>query len=172
MSGSLIKISETTVSSDVGSVTLTGIDSTYDVYMVTYNNVQNASDNTNLSLRFTESGTANTTTNYDVSYRYLKSNTASSNNNYTNVNQAYLNFGVGASTNETQQGTIYIFNANNSSQYTFFTSESTYANVFTQNWGGAGGGVFTVNSSVDGVNFLMTVGDISSGTFKLYGLKK
>ena len=172
MEGSLIKISEATVSSEVSDISVTGIDSTYDVYMITYYNVQNASDNTNLSLRFTEGGTPNTTTNYDVAYKYLKSNAASSNNTYTNVNQAYLNFGVGASTNETQQGTIYIFNANNSSQYTFFTSESTYANVFTQNWGGAGGGVFTVASAVDGVNFLMTVGNIASGTFKLYGLKK
>jgi hypothetical protein len=34
MAGSLIKIEETTVSSAVASVTLTGIDSTYDVYMV------------------------------------------------------------------------------------------------------------------------------------------
>ena len=32
MAGSLIKIQETTVSSAVASVTLTGIDSTYDVY--------------------------------------------------------------------------------------------------------------------------------------------
>lgn len=172
MAGSLVKIDEEVVSSAVASLTLTGIDSTYDVFMVTYYNVQNASDNTNLSLRFTESGTANTTTNYNVAYKYLKSNTTFSNNGYANVNQAYLNFGVGASTNETQQGVIYIFNANNSSEYTYFTSESTYANVFTQNWGGQGGGVFTVASAVDGVNFLMTVGNISSGTFKLYGLKK
>ena len=137
MSGSLIKISESTVSSAVASVTLSGIDSTYDVFMVEYHNVQNASDNTNLSLRFTESGTVNTTTNYDVAYKYLKSNTTFANTGYTNVNQAYLNFGVGASTNETQQGVIYIYNANQSAQYTYFTSESTYANVFTQNWGGA-----------------------------------
>ena len=34
MAGSLIKIAETTVSSAVASVTLTGIDSTYDVYKV------------------------------------------------------------------------------------------------------------------------------------------
>ena len=34
MAGSLIKIDEEIVSSAVASVTLTGIDSTYDVYMV------------------------------------------------------------------------------------------------------------------------------------------
>ena len=39
MPGSLVKIDEEIVSSAVASVTLTGIDSTYDVYMVTSNNV-------------------------------------------------------------------------------------------------------------------------------------
>ena len=39
MAGSLIKIDEEIVSSAVASVTLTGIDSTYDVYMVVLNNV-------------------------------------------------------------------------------------------------------------------------------------
>ena len=44
MAGSLIKIDEEIVSSAVASVTLTGIDSTYDVYMVRLNNVQPETD--------------------------------------------------------------------------------------------------------------------------------
>lgn len=171
MSGSLIKITETTVSSAVASVSLTGIDSTYDVYVVKFNDVAPASDNTNLSLRFTESGTANTTANYDVAFQLMK--TASNTNSaYTNVNQAYLNLQVGNATNETSQGEIYIFNASDSGEYTYFTNQNAYTNVFTQIAGASGGGVFTVESAVDGVNFLMTVGNIASGTFKLYGLKK
>ena len=37
MAGSLIKVAETTVSSAVASVTLSGIDSTYDVYKIIVN---------------------------------------------------------------------------------------------------------------------------------------
>ena len=40
MAGSLIKIDEEIVSSAVASVTLTGIDSTYDVYQVVISNAQ------------------------------------------------------------------------------------------------------------------------------------
>ena len=59
--GSLIKIDEEIVTSAVASVTLTGIDSTYDVYMVRFNNVLGTSEPTNFSYRMTESGTANST---------------------------------------------------------------------------------------------------------------
>ena len=43
MAGSLRKIDEEIVSSAVASVTLTGIDSTYDVYKVVINNLQSGS---------------------------------------------------------------------------------------------------------------------------------
>ena len=38
--------------------------------------------------------------------------------------------------------------------------------------GRQGGGVLTVAQATDGVKFFMSSGDIDSGTFKLYGLKK
>ena len=40
MPGSLVKITETTVSSGVSSVTLTGIDSTYDVYKFVFSGLE------------------------------------------------------------------------------------------------------------------------------------
>ena len=58
MSGSLIKIAETTVSSAVSSVTLTGIDSTFDVYMVTINNLDPDTNSQKFRIRFTVSGSA------------------------------------------------------------------------------------------------------------------
>ena len=62
--GSLIKIDEEIVTLAVASVTLTGIDSTYDVYQLVISNYQSAS-NQSISMRDTESGTPNTTANYD-----------------------------------------------------------------------------------------------------------
>jgi hypothetical protein len=38
--------------------------------------------------------------------------------------------------------------------------------------GQQGGGVLTVTSAVDGVNFFTSAGDINSAVFTLYGLKK
>jgi len=48
MAGSLIKIDEAIVTSAVASVSLLGIDSTYDVYMVRYNNVTAGTDRSTL----------------------------------------------------------------------------------------------------------------------------
>ena len=76
MPGSLIKIAETTVSSATASVTLTGINSTYDVYMVKYNNVVPSTDGQVLKLRVTTSGTPDSDSQYDDSIMFMKSDGA------------------------------------------------------------------------------------------------
>ena len=174
MAGSLIKIAETTVSSAVASVTLTGIDSTYDVYVFQYNNVESATVNKYMSLRFTESGTANTTSNYDYAYKVLKANTTFANASGSNGTFFYTHQNLfSTDAGQANNGTIYIFNANNASEYTFMTIEGTAFGASNLSWGNQGGGVFTVTSAVDGVHFYMEdTGNLDKGTFTLYGLKK
>jgi len=174
MAGSLIKIAETTVTSAVASVTLTGIDSTYDVYVFQYNNVESATVNKYMSLRFTESGTANTTSNYDYGYKVLKANTTFANASGTNGTFFYTHQNLfSTDAGQANNGTIYIFNANNSSEYTFMTIEGSAVGASDLLWGNQGGGVFTVTSAVDGVHFYMEdTGNLDKGTFTLYGLKK
>ena len=185
MAGSLIKVDEFTISSPVASVILGGgssgssglnasIDSTYDVYMVEMSNVEIATASKYIAMRVTESGTANTTTNYDAAYKNLRADTTFNNSNYQNLSYFYtINNVMGNTANQTLNGIKYIFNANNSSEYTFFTNEiSAYSNPATL-WGNTGGEVFTSTSSVDGVQFfLYDTGNIDNGTFTLYGLKK
>jgi len=173
MAGSLIKIDEEIVTSAVASVTLTGIDSTYDVYMVVYNNAKVSADGTTkIRMRFTESGTPNTTANYDRASKFLR--TVVSFGNLSNTNQTSFNTdsNIGNDTGEHQNKVYYIFNANNSSEYTFMTEEATQVASSGELSGQQGGGVFTVTSAVDGVNFFSTGGDINSAVFTLYGLKK
>ena len=55
---SLVKLSEASVS-NVGSVTLTGITSAFNVAVVYYSNVVPANDAADLQYQFTEGGTAN-----------------------------------------------------------------------------------------------------------------
>ena len=175
MAGSLIKINEEIVTSAVASVTLTGIDSTYDVYMVRFNNVIWTADNNNLVLRVTESGTPNTTSNYDVAYKELDATGAFDNRYATNLTFHYINIQVGndPTYNEQSNGVMYIFNANNSGEYTFFTNETVFLNPFSGGlYGSQGGGVFTSASTVDGLNIFFSTGSINSGKFVMYGLKK
>ena len=173
MAGSLVKIAETTVSSAVASVTLTGIDSTYDVYMVRFNNVAPETDATNLRVRFTVSGTPDSSSNYDRALKKL--NASSSFGNTSSTNQDHLrtsSAGIGTGTSEVDNGILYLFNFNNASEYSFITVEETLFSSAETHSGNQGGGVLTVAQACDGIQFLMSSGNIDGGTFKLYGLKK
>ena len=173
MAGSLIKIAETTVSSAVSSVTLTGIDSTYDVYQVIYNNAKVSQDGTSkIRMRFTESGTPNTTANYDRASKFLRTVVSFGNLSDTNQTSFDTDSSIGNATGEHQNKIFYIFNANNSSEYTFMTEEATQVASTGELSGQQGGGVMTVQSQVDGVNFFTSAGDINSAVFTLYGLAK
>jgi len=173
MAGSLIKIDEEIVTSAVASVTLGGSDwdSSYDVYMVRYNNVLPVNDNVLLSNRVTVSGTADTTANYDYAYKLLQANTTFSNVSATNDTDNVLGTN-GTGGNESTNGIMYLFNFNNASEYSFGTVENTLREADTNLRGIQGGYVHTVAQACDGIQFFYASGNIDSGTFTLYGLKK
>ena len=171
MAGSLIKIAETTVSSAVASVTLTGIDSTYDVYMVKMNNVLSDTDGTLISIRFTASGTPDTSANYDRAFKLLRTTTTFGFGADVNQTSFITNF-LGTAGNEQSNGIFYCFNFNNASEYSFMTAETTERINTGELQGAQGGAVLTVAQATDGVHFFLSSGNYTSGTFTLYGLKK
>ena len=164
----LVQVATNTVTSATASVTLVGINSD-DVYQLVLNNVAPASDNYYLRLKFTESGTANSTSNYDYAQMYMQTGGAFldlSGTNSAGVN--ITNHTNGTGTSETTNGIFPIYNANNSSEYTFMTTESSNVDSSNDNYGSQGGIVFTVASAVDGVYLYYSTGNIASGTFTLY----
>ena len=173
MAGSLIKIDEEIVTSAVASVTLTGIDSTYDVYMVACNNIF-FDTNDDMRIRFTVSGSADTSANYDYAHKAMYADTAFGNTGITNATSLDTNQSTGTSSNFQINTIMYLFNFNNASEYSFVTYENANRNT-TQSRTGlfAGGGVLTVAQATDGVTFfLSSSANIAGGTFTLYGLKK
>jgi len=173
MAGSLIKIDEEIVTSAVASVTLTGIDSTYDVYMVRFNNFVPTTDGHSPQMRVTESGIPNTTANYDVAQKNLFADTTFGNGSATNQTK-FLGFSaVGNSAGESSNCIMYLFNFNNASEYSFCTWEGTGVEADGNGAGRQGGGVFTSTSACDGVQIIVSSGNIDTGSkFTLYGLKK
>ena len=172
MAGSLIKIDEEIVSSAVSSVTLTGIDSTYDVYMLKVNNFIAATDGTDMKIRVVESGTPNSTANYDIAAKVLRSDTTFGNDRNTNDTSFDCSTAIGNDTGEAANWIFYIFNAYNSSEYTFFTQEMTMLSNSAVLIGRQGGCVFTSASQVEGIQMFAGSGNIDNGTFTLYGLAK
>jgi len=173
MAGALVKISETTVSSAVSSVTLTGIDSTYDVYMLKTFGIEASTSGASLHGRVTVGGSPDTTSNYDFSAKNMVSTATFLNESYTNFDyMALSNATYEATTGSASNGIYYLFNFNNSSEYSFVTQEETAFRHDSILHGRAGGFVSTVAQSCNGLNFFMSSGNIEAGTFTLYGLKK
>ncbi len=185
MAGALILVDEFTTSSAVSSVTIGGgssgsssynfaIDSTYDVYQLVLESVSSETDAKNLYMRVTKSGTAQTDSNYDWAYKALRSDTTFGNNG--GDNNSYFpvtNYSSGTGTSEGVNGVMYLFGFSNASEGTFYTMENASLTSGELLISGTGGGLHTVKSVSDGLNFYYSSGNVASGSnFKLYGLKK
>ena len=175
MAGSLVLIQETTVSSATASVSLVGIDSTFDVYKVVFNNVLPDTDTQTLCARPTISGTMDTGGNKDFAYKILRAGASYQNTNLQNSDFIQVSFilGTGTSSQEKANGVMYLFNFNNTSEYKFMTLEESNLRHTGELTGNQGGAVFKNSSDTcDGLGFFFSSGNIASGTFKLYGLVK
>ena len=174
MAGSLIKITETTVSGTPSTVQLLGIDSTYNVYVVKYFNVRPTTDDKDLFCRVTVSGTADSSTEYDYSYKQLRADTTFGNTANTNESSWRLEYAIGnVAGEEMANATMYLFNFYNSSEYSLMTLEGVNRLQGQNLLGETGGGVQTVTQSCDGLEFFWEDSStFASGTFKLYGIKK
>ena len=164
----LVQVNTTTITSatKTSSLEVTGIN-TDDVYLFAFNNLNVEADIT-LFLRFTESGTVNSTANYDYSRKQL--NAGGAFGNVSGANQTAVNMQVVTDTTCYGNGLIYLYNFNNSSEYSFCTFETGLANTgYSDTTGSSGGATFTSTSSCDGIALVTSAGyEINSGTYTLY----
>tara|TARA_Y100000114_G_scaffold96388_1_gene89698 strand:+ start:1277 stop:1825 length:549 start_codon:yes stop_codon:yes gene_type:complete len=182
MAGSLIKIDEFTISSGVSSVIIGGgsggssglnvsIDSTYDVYILNFNNVKGDADTAQARFRVTTSGSADTSSNYDRAHKIPR--TAGQFAKVYTTNGTYWIYNeIGTATGEQLNGIMYLYNFNKAGEYCYYTLETAERISSGELQGVAGGGVHTVTQACDGIQMFASSGNLTSGTFTLYGLKK
>jgi len=165
----LLQVATNTVTSGVSSVVLTGIDDD-SVYLVTINNVQPVTDNKNLQMRVTKSGTAQSDSEYDTAGKNLKASGSFGNSSGTNATSVTFAFSLGNATNETANAILYLYNFANASEFSFITAESCFLDKTPSLIGFQGGYVHTVASASDGVSFEMESSvNINTGAkFTLY----
>ena len=169
--GSLELIESQTVSG-VSSVIFDEIqESKYDVHFLQANNYQPAG-NDFLAIRFYESGVLETASVYQhaLQYGYLPHTSSGAFGANTSTGVSYLRYLPNETSTSTRsgQGYCYIYNAGNSSKYTFYTQQTMGHDFF---W--FGGGLLPQASTVDGIYlFGGSTGSNMSGTFKLYGMKQ
>ena len=119
-------------------------------------------------MRVTTSGTADSDSEYDKASYVFKANAAFSTTTDENEAQWRINGTVGTATGEQTNHIIYLYNFNDSGEYSLYSNESAKLNGSTILDSYQGSGLHTVTESNDGVNFFFTSGDIESGTFTLY----
>ena len=173
MGGSATKglkfISELTMDGTASSYSLTSIEeSTYNVHFVTAQNVYIATNGDRLKLRFIESGTIETSSVYDYA---SQQNSPAGHNETKTDNSDSLAFikNTGTSYNSVANGQMYVYNAGNSSTYTFNSYHSTAWDASGNYYSWFGSGHLHQNSTVDGFNFYSSAN--ISGTVRLYGVQ-
>ena len=167
----LAQVATNTVTSATAYVDLIGT-TTDDVYMISIVGMTIDTDNRTPALRVLASGSPKTT-NYKGAHKNLYANAAFNVGYYQTAsstgNQMYISTNNGTGTGEALNGILYLFNFNNSSEYSFVTYEMSVFDKDARLAGRQGGGVNTTQEAHNGIRvFLDGTGNIDGGTFTLY----
>ena len=171
MAGSLIKIDEEIVTTAVNSISLTGIDSTYDVYKIVTSKVDLVS-NGYQRIRFISSGGVDSSSVYDTAFLELTAYTAFSQLRFTNDDKIYYWNYSGNASSHIGGSVLYVFNPFNSSSYTFVQHQTvSYENANNSLRGDKGIGVQKTSVQNTGINFFPMTGNYDNITVNVYGVK-
>ena len=171
--GQLELIETQTVSSDVATVSFDSIqESTYNVHFITVNNFQPATDNRHLAFRLKVNGT--TTTGFDYQYAMSQNNITNGGREHRSGNDTkiWLAYNSSFNSGEGSSGYLYVYNAGDSSKYTFLTSQFTTFRDTAEIQTNFNSGVRDVAGACDGFEFATSGGNITEGVFSCYGIKE
>tara|TARA_Y100000004_G_scaffold23966_1_gene24203 strand:+ start:133 stop:696 length:564 start_codon:yes stop_codon:yes gene_type:complete len=161
--------------SNTATVDFTSIDTSYNVHFFTFNNLQRE-DSTgfaDMRIQFYESGVLETASVYQYAQQY--GGTGGAFGELKSTGDSGIDITADTASADISNGYIYLYNAGDSSKYTFTTN---------QNWWQVGAtgymffasGVLPQTSTVDGVRFLLknskTFNATTTGTISLYGIKE
>ena len=164
----LFQVATSTVTGTPTTVSLTGINDD-SVYLVAYNNVTVSSSGIEMMARVTVGGTADSSSEYDNAFKFFRSDGSFS--NASNQNGTVFDFKPQqVSAGRSANGLLYLYNFNNSSEFSFITVEHSFywsgSNGFS---GHIGGSVQTEAQACDGIQFLCSgSGTYVTGIFTLF----
>jgi hypothetical protein len=170
--GQLELIETQTVSSNVATLSFDSIkENTYNVHFCTYSNFKSDVDNRHLGLRFKVNGT--TTTGFDYKAA-MQRNTASTGVDLSQGNDTkiWLAYNTGTGTGESLSGYFYMYNAGDSTKYTFLTAHNIGLNRDPNTETHFLSGVRDEIGAVDGIEFKPSGDNIASLDVSLYGIKE
>ena len=171
--GQLELIETKTVTSSTASLIFDDIkEDIYDVHFVTWNNFQSTVANKRLVMRFYESGTEESASVYQWSYQtmgvYFEGE-----NQTTSDSSIFLGTNTTTTSAQSDSGYVYIYNAGDSTKYTFTSSHATglyQSGPHLRNH--FGGAALPQTSVVDQFKFFSTAtSNIEHVVMSLYGIR-
>ena len=167
-----LELIETKSISGVSSAVFTDIkQDIYNVHFVSINNMQVATDNTDLRIRFYENGVEETGSVYQIAYQYGSALGSFGEVKSTAYTYLRANFNTGNATNEVSNSYLYFYNLGDSSKYSFMTEQGTTQDQNNTFYFQFGSGVMTQASTVDQIKLYNASGNFSA-TASLYGIKE
>ena len=155
------------------------LDDTFPIYKFVCTNIHAATDNKDLLVKFRDGGT-----NYDATCTTTmfssRSNEADDDTGLgyeTSQDEAQqtggvkLSVGLGTGNDESTSGELLLFNPSSTTFIKHFISTFPVIHhaEYSYNW--YKGGYANVTAAIDAVQFVMSSGNIDTGTIKLYGIK-
>lgn len=163
----------TATASTSATIEFTGLSSTYHKYVVVITDVDVDTDNTQFNMRTsTDNGSTwdSGATDYDWAYIYRRSNNTEANGGAEDDDHIEFFQFTGSGTNELWAANVEIF-AHADTEYTYTLCNFTKADTAARYNVGFSGGRRVSAGDVDAIQFYMSSGNFTTGTFKLYGVK-
>ena len=164
--GSLVLITATNVTTSVADVSFTGLNSTYDLYIVDIINCLPSTNSSSLRLRTSTDGGST----YDNGASDYKSKTNSETSVQTS-SSILITFGISNATGKAGISAILTICTPSVSRNCLVYWNGGFqdtSSLYTLD----GTGFRDATTDVDAIQFSMSTGNIESGTFNLYGVKK
>jgi hypothetical protein len=171
--GGLVPISTVNITSSTASAEFTsGIDSTYDSYVIKMQDLHPVSDNVSLSMTISTNGGSSYVTS---SYVYAHRGALKNGNELTAYDESAsdirpFNNSFGNANAENGIGEVVINKPSSSAAYTTFYGQSVNVNASGDVGQSVFGALYPATTAVDAVKFAFTSGNIERGRFTLYGV--
>ena len=164
-------ISTTNISSAVSNVSITGMDSTYARYYITYTDIVNSGGAT-IYMRVIIGGSVQSGSNYGYGNNTRNSQSgAQGNESPSTTSWKISKSDLAAGDSGGFQGDLHIFNPSGTALKKMALWQNVYLTGATVIDSNRGGGVyFSGTAAITGVNFLASTGNLNSGQIKLYGV--
>jgi len=168
--GKLELIETQTVSGTPSTLDFDSIqESEYNVHFMTISDFAPQTDNRALGLRFKTGGATDSGLNYQYA---MQRNTAATSSELRSSNDSkiWLAYNCSVTSNETTNGYFYIYNAGDSSKYTFVTTHFMMIDKDSNQSSNFQSAVYDIANAVNGIGFLTSGDPLEYGTFSLYGI--